>query len=171
MWCQHLMWRPPLPSQVIEIKAVCTLKGQGCVEGTVHFVQKKKNGPVVASGAITGLTKGEYGFHVHQPAGNSQGYTSAGPHFDPLLKKKHGEPKDQERSVRDLGNVISGKDGGASVSMEVSLTALSGDHSVTGHTVEVREKPDGLGKGGSEESTQTGNAGHHLACSAVGISK
>lgn len=67
--------------------------------------------------------------------------------------------------------MISGKDGGASVSMEVSLTALSGDHSVTGHTVEVREKPDGLGKGGSEESTQTGNAGHRLACSAVGISK
>lgn len=55
------------------MKAVCVLKGDGPVQGVIHFEQKASGEPVVVSGQITGLTEGEHGFHVHQYGDNTQG--------------------------------------------------------------------------------------------------
>ena len=60
----------------------------------------------------------------------------ADPHFNPLTKK-HGGPKDQERHVGDLGNVMAGKDGVANVSTEDSI---SEDHSIIGCTRVIQKK-------------------------------
>uniref|UniRef100_A0A8D2CZM0 Superoxide dismutase [Cu-Zn] n=1 Tax=Sciurus vulgaris TaxID=55149 RepID=A0A8D2CZM0_SCIVU len=127
--------------------------------------------PVVVSGRITELTEGQHGFHVHQFGDNTQGCTSAGPHYDPQ-SKKHGGPTDQERHVETWATCLLTKMVWvADVSIEDSLISLSGEHSILGRTMVVHEKPDDLGKGGNEESTKTGNAGSRLACGVIGITQ
>lgn len=129
--------RPPRVSRgSMAMKAVCVLKGDGPVQGVIHFEQKASGEPVVVSGQITGLTEGEHGFHVHQYGDNTQGCTTAGPHFNPH-SKKHGGPVDEERHVGDLGNVAAGKDGVANVSIEDRMISLSGEHSIIGRTMVV----------------------------------
>ncbi|XP_056682017.1 superoxide dismutase [Cu-Zn] isoform X1 [Monodelphis domestica] len=118
------------------LKAVCVLKGDGPVQGTIFFEQKQVGEPVELSGSIKGLAEGDHGFHVHEFGDNTQGCTSAGAHFNPH-SKKHGGPTDEERHVGDLGNVTANKDGVATVSIKDSHIELSGPMSIIGRTMVV----------------------------------
>jgi len=149
-------------------KAVCVLKGDAGVTGTVHFSQEGSE--VSVSGELTGLKEGLHGFHVHQFGDNTNGCTSAGPHFNPD-GVDHAGPSDAVRHVGDLGNVSVGADGVAKVCIKDQRISLSGDNSVVGRTMVIHADVDDLGKGGHELSKTTGNAGARLACGVIGLAK
>ncbi|PGH19679.1 superoxide dismutase [Cu-Zn] [Polytolypa hystricis UAMH7299] len=145
-------------------KAVAVLRGDSNVKGTVTFEQAGENSPTVISWNISGHdANAQRGFHVHQFGDNTNGCTSAGPHFNPFAKS-HGAPVDDERHVGDLGNITTDAQGNAIGTVEDKLVKLIGEHSVLGRTVVVHAGTDDLGKGGNEESKKTGNAGPRPAC-------
>ncbi|KAG9351763.1 hypothetical protein JZ751_023014 [Albula glossodonta] len=158
------------------MKAVCVLKGTGEVTGTVYFEQESNSAPVKVTGEIKGLTPGDHGFHVHAFGDNtnvvhlSLGCISAGPHFNPH-KKTHGGPNDEVRHVGDLGNVTAGADSVAKINIVDKMLTLNGPLSIIGRTMVIHEKADDLGKGGNDESLNTGNAGSRLACGVIGITQ
>ncbi|KAK3098238.1 hypothetical protein FSP39_017493 [Pinctada imbricata] len=128
------------------------------------------DGHCKVTGEITGLAPGQHGFHVHQFGDNTNGCTSAGPHFNPH-GKTHGAPSDEIRHVGDLGNVTADASGKAVIDITDSQVTLTGPNSVIGRTVVVHADIDDLGKGGHELSSTTGNAGGRLACGVIGITK
>jgi len=151
------------------MKAVCVLKGEA-VNGTVTFNQEE-GGPVTVTGELTGLADGLHGFHVHQFGDNTNGCTSAGPHFN-LDGSVHGAPTDPKgsRHAGDLGNVLA-EGGVAKVNISDSLISLSGENSIIGRTMVIHADQDDLGQGGHELSKSTGNAGARSACGVIGIAK
>lgn len=151
------------------MKAVCVLKGEK-VNGTVFFEQEG-DGPVALSGELAGLGDGLHGFHVHQFGDNTNGCTSAGPHFNPH-GCEHGAPENPkgERHAGDLGNVTA-EGGVAKVDIKDAMITLTGEHSIIGRTMVIHADQDDLGKGGHELSKTTGNAGARSACGVIGIAK
>ncbi|XP_051157022.1 uncharacterized protein LOC127279009 isoform X2 [Leptopilina boulardi] len=138
------------------------------VTGNLLIVQDGKNGPVIITGSIYGLSPGSHGFHVHEKGDISKGCISTGKHFNPE-KVNHGAPDDKVRHVGDLGNVIANKEGEAVINITDSIISLSGPNNVLGRAFVVHEKEDDLGKGNTSLSLETGDAGDRLACGIVGI--
>ncbi|BCR89439.1 superoxide dismutase SOD1 [Aspergillus chevalieri] len=152
------------------VKAVAVLRGDSKVNGTVTFEQTSENAPTTVSWNISGHdANAQRAFHVHQFGDNTNGCTSAGPHFNPH-GKPHGAPEDTERHVGDLGNFQTNAEGNAVGSKEDKFVKLFGAESVLGRTLVVHAGTDDLGRGGNEESKKTGNAGARPACGVIGIS-
>ena len=95
---------------------------------------------------------------------------TAGEHFNPQ-GKTHGGPKDSNRHVGDLGNIMAENSGTATLKWEDHLMMLYGGvNNIVGRAMVVHEREDDLGCGGNEESLKTGNAGRRLACGVIGLS-
>ena len=94
-------------------------------------------GKTRVTGELTGLTKGDHGFHVHEFGDLSNGCVSAGAHFNPAAKE-HGGPTDAERHAGDLGNIVAGEDGKATVNIVDAQIPLDGPNSIIGRSVVVR---------------------------------
>lgn len=152
------------------VSAVCVLKGDGPVKGTVKFEQDQEGSLLKIEGEISGLTKGDHGFHVHEFGDNTNGCTSAGGHYNPF-GKLHGGPKDEERHAGDWGNITAGDDGVAKVNMTDHVASLIGPYSIIGRTVVVHAGADDLGRGDNEASKQNGNAGARAACGVIGVTQ
>ncbi|KAK2811442.1 Superoxide dismutase [Cu-Zn] [Emmonsiellopsis sp. PD_5] len=146
------------------VKAVAVLRGDSNVKGTVTFEQASESAATTISYNLSGNDpNAQRGFHIHQFGDNTNGCTSAGPHFNPF-GKSHGAPTDSDRHVGDLGNITTDAQGNAVGTIEDAQIKLIGEQSVLGRTVVVHAGTDDLGKGGNEESKKTGNAGPRPAC-------
>ncbi|KPI36908.1 Superoxide dismutase [Cu-Zn] [Cyphellophora attinorum] len=151
------------------VKAVAVLRGDSKVTGQVTFEQSSESGPTTITYDLQGHDpNAERGFHIHQFGDNTNGCTSAGPHFNPF-GKPHGSPSDSERHVGDLGNIKTDGQGNAKGTITDEHVKLIGEHSVLGRTVVTHAGTDDLGKGGNDESKKTGNAGPRPACGVIGI--
>ncbi|KAL9012888.1 MAG: hypothetical protein Q9173_002378 [Seirophora scorigena] len=151
------------------VKAVAVLRGDSNVKGTVTFEQDSDSSPTTISYDIQGNDpSAKRGMHIHQFGDNTNGCTSAGPHFNPH-SKEHGAPSDDVRHVGDLGNFETDGQGNSKGSVSDKLIKLIGPESVLGRTIVVHAGTDDLGKGGHEQSKTTGNAGGRPACGVIGI--
>jgi len=153
------------------VKAVAVVRGDSSVSGVVTFEQESENSPTKISWEIKGNdSNAKRGMHIHQFGDNTNGCTSAGPHFNPF-NKEHGAPDDADRHVGDLGNIETDSQGISKGSVEDKFVKLIGPQSVLGRTVVVHSGTDDLGKGGHPDSKKTGNAGGRPACGVIGIAE
>nr|1F1D_A Chain A, COPPER-ZINC SUPEROXIDE DISMUTASE [Saccharomyces cerevisiae] len=151
------------------VQAVAVLKGDAGVSGVVKFEQASESEPTTVSYEIAGNSpNAERGFCIHEFGDATNGCVSAGPHFNPF-KKTHGAPTDEVRHVGDMGNVKTDENGVAKGSFKDSLIKLIGPTSVVGRSVVIHAGQDDLGKGDTEESLKTGNAGPRPACGVIGL--
>jgi Cu-Zn family superoxide dismutase len=153
------------------VKAVAVVRGDSNIKGTVTFEQESENSLTTVSWDITGHdANAKRGMHIHTFGDNTNGCTSAGPHFNPH-GTTHGDRVAEVRHVGDLGNLETDGQGNAKGTVQDKLIKLIGPESVIGRTVVVHAGTDDLGKGNTEESLKTGNAGARPACGVIGIAQ
>ncbi|KAJ4201356.1 Superoxide dismutase [Cu-Zn] [Fusarium solani] len=152
------------------VKAIATVRGDSTVFGTITFEQLDESSPTKISWNLRGNdANSQRAFHIHEFGDNTNGCTSAGPHFNPF-GRTHGAPSHHERHVGDLGNFQTDSSGTSIGTMTDYLVKLIGPESVLGRTIVIHAGTDDLGQGPNEESKVTGNAGGRPACGVIGIS-
>ncbi|KAJ5227615.1 Superoxide dismutase, partial [Penicillium citrinum] len=145
------------------------VRGDSKITGVVNFEQIDEKSPTTISWHLTGNdANAERGFHIHEFGDNTNGCTSAGPHFNPF-GRAHGGPGDSERHVGDLGNFKTDAAGNSKGTMKDNLVKLIGLESVLGRTLVIHAGTDDLGKGHDAESKSTGNAGPRPSCGVIGL--
>lgn len=149
---------------------VAIVRGDSNVKGSVFFEQASESDPTTVTWDISGNDANALrGFHIHTFGDNTNGCTSAGPHFNPF-SKTHGAPEDDNRHVGDLGNITTDGSGSAKGTKQDLFLKLTGANSILGRSIVVHSGTDDLGKGGHEQSSTTGNAGGRPACGVIGFS-
>jgi Cu-Zn family superoxide dismutase len=129
------------------------------VKGTVTFTQEPDG--VRVKGALSGLTPGKHGFHVHANGDcSAPDASSAGDHFN-ATGAKHGAPEQKDAHTGDMGNVEADDQGNARIDYVDRKMSLAGATSVVGKAVIVHEKVDDL------TSQPTGDSGARIACGVI----
>lgn len=148
------------------IRAVCVLK-KDKINGII-FLEELSFYKTRIYGKVTGLKpNSKHAIHIHESGNLTDGCKSACAHYNPF-NKKHGGPKDKERHVGDLGNLITNNKGESYFELIDDLVKLRDAYSVIGRSIIIHEDPDDLGKGGYPDSHTTGHAGTRLVCGVIG---
>lgn len=162
-------------------KAICVLT-EGKLKGYIFFTEHPTKKEVSIEYYIQGLSKGKYGFHIHEFGDLRNGCSSLGSHFNPK-GKNHGSHKSKERHIGDLGNIHSNGEKIVKGKLKDKLIKLRGINSIIGRSIVIHSKEDDLGLGGLDskgkvinnkihkESIKTGNAGKRIGCGIIGLAK
>lgn len=113
--------------------------------------------------ALTGLTSGPHGFHVHTYGDLREGCKSACDHYNPT-NERHGGARGRHRHAGDLGNIIADEHGRCTQSVVADVRL----DDIIGRMLIVHADEDDLGASDHPDSSKTGNSGVRVACGVIG---
>lgn len=134
----------------------------GNVIGTIALTQTTRG--VLLVGHLTSLTPGVHAVHVHDAGRCEPPFTSAGGHFNPLMRS-HGFKSPMANHAGDLPNFMVAADGAGHVeTLSRDLSLGSGPASLfdgDGASVVIHAGADDYA------SDPAGNAGNRIACGVI----
>jgi len=135
--------------------------GENNISGTVNFGKTETGTKITAQ--ITGLSKGEHGFHIHQYGDcSAPDGSSAGGHFNPE-DMKHSSREAEKRHVGDMGNLISeGEEFTTTLSYIDDQIYIE---EIIGRGIIIHAEEDDL------TSQPSGDAGDRIACGVIGVAQ
>lgn len=136
------------------------------IEGDVLVESCKKGVKLKAS--FCKLPPGKHGFHIHT-SGDLRNNDCSGlcKHYD-IGHNHHGNGphSKKERHTGDLGNIYI-RQGSKTYKKTYCIKGTSVNE-LLGRSIIVHEDEDDLGKGGFEDSKQTGHSGKRIGCAIFG---
>lgn len=143
----------------VAVASAALADANGGSAGTASVVQKGDG--LVLKVAITGLTPGPHGMHLHTVGKcEAPGFTTAGGHLNPL-GHQHGTENPAGSHMGDLPNLTAGADGKASAEVPLGLAALGLAQAMLdadGAAIVIHAAADDY------RTDPTGNSGARVAC-------
>lgn len=143
----------------VTVKMALVKSGKNMSIGDIVATDSKYG--LIITPELSGLTKGEHGFHLHINPSCGNGGEAAGGHFDPAKTGKHMGPFVNSGHLGDLPILYVDKDGNAQQPM---LAPRLKESDLKGHAIIIHMHGDNY----SDIPKKLGGGGPRVACGVVG---